>query len=89
MKNFIKIYFENKKLKRKLEKCEKDLKRQKEEYDNLSWNRRHFQAGCEYCVHYLPSDNNEYGCDLWQKRHCTGFKRKDNPISLEDEKADQ
>lgn len=91
MKFLNKIYFENKKLKKKLEKCEIDLKHQKEEYNNLFWNRHHFQAGCEHCVHYLSSINSDnlYGCDLWQKRHCIAFIRKDNPISPKDERAAQ
>ena len=85
MKFFTKMYFENKRLKKKLEKCEEELNKSKQEYNRLFFNKDQFRAGCENCIHGLPyvtDSTKPYGCAIWQKMRCDCFVRK---VSTQDE----
>lgn len=72
MKFLIKIYFENRKLKKKVQQLEKENQYMFSIYD------RFFISGCTHCIHGMYNDDLSLCCcELTQKNLCNKFIRKD------------
>lgn len=80
MKSYIKLYSENKKMKKEIKGLEMEIKSL--EKDNRLFRKRDekiFIKGCAHCIHGMPPVLGDYPtpCELLQKNMCSDFVRKE------------
>ena len=85
MKSYMKLYSENKKLKKEIKALEKD-----KQYYRLHCNE-YFTEGCANCIHGMPraTERHPIACELGQKKMCSDFVRNSSPIMIPEPKTEE